>query len=256
METTTIRQRIQAELDKRKEQNSSYSLRALARDLDLDHSLLSRIITSKIQMTPKIFERIAGPLKLTSDELLLFQNEIKQRKTLQSKEKVVTENFRSLRIEEFQLIQNWYNFAILEMVKLDDFEPTAEWISKKLNISTDEAALAIERLVTLKLLQKESTGSYSKTSTYVSVMSPDFTAQALKERQKEVLSKAINALENLPIHLRDNSSMTLSIDSSMLPEIKEKIKKMRRGLANNITKQSKKRDQVYELSISFFPWTN
>jgi uncharacterized protein (TIGR02147 family) len=252
---TTIRERIQAELDKRKLQNSSYSLRALARDLNLNHSLLSRIIASKIQMTPKIFERIAEPLKLTQEELLLFQNEIKQRKNVQSKEKVVTANFRTLEIEEFKIVQDWYNFAILEMVKLDGFQPTPEWISKKLNISVDEASLALERLVTLKLLQKKSNGTYEKVSSHLSVMHPGFTAASMKERQKAVLFKAIHALENLPIDLRDNSSMTLSIDSSMLPEIKEKIKKMRRSLANNITDKSKKRDQVYELSISFFPWT-
>lgn len=252
---TTIRQRIQAELDKRKLQNSSYSLRALARDLNLNHSLLSRIIASKIQMTPKIFERIAEPLKLTPEELLLFQNEIKQRKKVQSKERIVSANFRTLEIEEFKVVQDWYNFAILEIVKLDGFQPTPEWISTKLNISIDEASLALERLVTLKLLQKSANGTYTKVSSHVSVMNPTFTAVAMKERQKAVLQKAIHALENLPIHLRDNSSMTLSIDSSMLPEIKEKIKKMRRSLANNITDKSKKRDQVYELSISFFPWT-
>lgn len=252
---TTIRQRIQAELDKRKLQNSSYSLRALARDLNLNHSLLSRIIASKIQMTPKIFERIAEPLKLTPEELTLFKNEIKNRKKIQSKEKIVTENFRTLEIEEFKIVQDWYNFAILEIVKLDGFESNPEWISKKLNISAEEASLALERLVTLKLLQKKSNGAYAKVSTHLSVMNPGFTASAMKERQKAVLFKAIHALENLPINLRDNSSMTLSIDSSMLPEIKEKIKKMRRSLANNITDKSKKRDQVYELSISFFPWT-
>lgn len=252
---TTIRQRIQAELDKRKLQNSSYSLRALARDLDLNHSLLSRIITSKIQMTPKIMERISKPLNLTPEEILHFQNEVKQRKKIQSKEKIVTANFRSLEIEEFKMIQEWYNFAILEMVKLDNFTADPEWISKKLNISIDEASLAIERLLSLKLLQKESNGTYTKVSSHVSIMNPEFTAQAMKERQKAVLNKAIHALENLPIHMRDNSCMTLTIDSSMLPEIKEKIKKMRRSLANNIAGNSKKKDQVYELSISFFPWT-
>lgn len=252
---TTIRQRIQAELDKRKLQNSSYSLRALARDLELNHSLLSRIIASKIQMTPKIFERIAGPLKLTPEELALFKNEIKQRKKIQSKEKVNTANFRTLQIEEFKMVQDWYNFAILEIVKLDGFNPTPEWISKKLNISRDEASLALERLVHLELLQKNTNGVYTKVSSHVSVMNPSFTATAMKDRQKTVLYKAIEALETLPIELRDNSSMTLSIDSSMLPEIKEKIKKMRRSLANNITDKSKKRNEVYELSISFFPWT-
>ncbi len=252
---TTIRQRLQSELEKRKLQNSSYSLRALARDLELDHSLLSRIITSKIQMTPKIFKRIAGHLNLTPEEFLFYQDEIKQRKKIQSKEKVVTAQFRSLGIEEFKMIQNWYNFAILELVRLDGFEPNAEWISKKLNISVDEAGLAIERLLALNLLKNNQNGSYSKVSPNISVMNPEFTAQAMRERQKEVLEKAIHSLETLPIHLRDNSSMTLSIDSSMLPEIKENIKKMRRSLANNITKKSKKRDQVYELSISFFPWT-
>lgn len=255
MTTLTIKQRIQEELKKRKVNNSSYSLRALARDLNINHSLLSRIIASKIQMTPKIFDRVAGPLKLTKEEIEQFQKEIKQRKKTQSKERIITSNFRQLKIEEFKIIQDGYNFAILELVNLEGFEPTGEWISNKLNINEQEAQMAIERLLTLNLIEKNSKGKYCKVSSYVSVMTPEYTALAMKKRQVDVLKKAIHSLENLPIEKRDNSSITLSIDSDMLPEIKEKIKKMRRSLANNITQKSKKRDHVYELVIALFPWT-
>lgn len=255
MKSQSIKHRIQEELDKRKLINSSYSLRALARDLNINHSLLSRIIASKIQMTPKIFERISGPLKLTEEEVSRYKKEISERKKTQSKERVVVSNFRSLKIEEFKIIQDWYNFAILELVNLEDFEPTGEWISNKLSIDRDEAQMALDRLISLDLLQKNNKGRYIKVTSHVSVMTPEFTAKAMKERQKAVLTKAIVAMEKLPIEIRDNSSITLSLDSDLLPEIKEKIKKMRRSLANYITQKSKKRDHVYELSVSFFPWT-
>ncbi len=256
MTTQTIKERIQDELEKRKMANSSYSLRALARDLNINHSLLSRIIASKIQMTPKIFDRIAGPLKLTDDETILFKQEINQRKKTQSKERIIASNFRQLKLEEFKIIQDWYNFAILELVNLESFEPSGDWIAKKLNITREEAQMALDRLITLKLIEKNSKGRFIKVTSHISVMTPEFTTIAMKGRQKAVLSKAMVALENLPIEIRDHSSITLSLDSDLLPEIKEKIKKMRRSLANYITQKSKKRDHVYELSVSFFPWTS
>lgn len=253
---STIKERIQTEFEKRKKINSSYSLRALARDLEINHSLLSRIISSKIQMTPKIFERISGPLKLSVEEVVLYKKEIDLRKSVQSKEKVAPSSFRQLSIEEFQMIQEWYNLAVLELVNLDGFQANDAWISKKLKISELEAKMALERLTSMDLLQKHANGSYSKVSAQLSVMNPEFTAIAMRERQKSSLLRAMDALENLPIHARDNSSLTLCIDSALLPDIKEKIKKMRRSLANYIVQKSKKKDHVYELTIAFFPWTH
>lgn len=251
----TIKDKIQSEFYKRKKLNNSYSLRALARDLEINHSLLSRIISSKIQMTPKIFERITGPLKLSPDEIDLYKKEIDLRKALQSKEKVAASSFRQLSIEEFQTIQEWYNLAVLELVNLDNFQPDNQWISKKLKITESEAALALERLISLGLLHKKETGEYQKVSAQLSVMNPAFTSLTMKTRQKSSLLRAIEALETLPIQTRDNSSLTLCIDSALLPEIKEKIKKMRRSLANYIVQKSKKKDHVYELTVAFFPWT-
>lgn len=252
----SIKTRIQDELLKRRLINSSYSLRALARDLEINHSLLSRIISSKIQMTPKIFDRISGPLKLSTEEMSFYKNEITERKLLQSEEKVAPSSFRQLTSEEFKAIQDWYNFAILELVNLDDFVATEAWISKKLNISENEAKMALERLLAMNLLSKSSKGVYAKVSGQLTVMTPSYTSAPMKNRQKIILLKAIEALETLPIEKRDNSSLTLCIDSALLPEIKEKIKKMRRSLANYIVQKSKNKDHVYELSIAFFPWTH
>lgn len=55
---------------------------------------------------------------------------------------------------------------------------------------------------------------------------------------------------------RDQSAVTIAMDTDLLPEVKEKIQKFRRSLANFIDKKSKNKKRVYEMTISLFPWDN
>jgi hypothetical protein len=47
--------------------------------------------------------------------------------------------FRSLAIEEFQFISDWYHYAILEVTTLKGFQNEAEWIASHLGISVEQA---------------------------------------------------------------------------------------------------------------------
>lgn len=63
-------------------------------------------------------------------------------------------------------------------------------------------------------------------------------------------------MDLIGFHERDQSAVTIAMDTNLIPEIKEKIKNFRRSLANFIEKNSKMKSRVYELSISLFPWDN
>ena len=59
-------------LESRRQKNVNYSMRALARDLDVDNSYLVQILSGKKSMTPKIAYKIAIALKLEGEDLLNF----------------------------------------------------------------------------------------------------------------------------------------------------------------------------------------
>ncbi|MBY0413359.1 MAG: TIGR02147 family protein, partial [Bdellovibrionales bacterium] len=237
------------ELQKRQGMNKYYSLRAFSRDLGLSPSVLSRLMSGKRSFTLSILNRLTIPLSIAPEEFEGFRNEI-----------LVTKNqdfeFRYLELEEFKIIQDWYNYAILEMIKLHDFQPSEVWIAKRLSISEDDALIALERLVKLELLIQNTDGTFSKSKNTLGIIQTGFSTVAMRNRQKQILTRAIESLDLVEFDKRDQASITLSLDSDILPEVKLKIREMRRSLADFITKKSKKRDQVYELSTSFFPWTN
>lgn len=250
-----IIQKITNELKRRQTVNPSYSLRAYAKHLNISASVLSRIINRKTPMTIKILKKIAISLDITEEDYAYHENEIIRRKESQAREESYLPDCRQLEPEELRLIQDWYHFAILEVVTLECFHPTEKWISQKLSIPERDAEMALQKLVTLGLLTQNKNNSYDKTSNFISWVNSEETKEAISNHQKQVLKRAIQAIDQINISKRDQSALTISVDSSLLPEIKIKIKKMRRCLANYIIKNSKNKDQVYELSVTFFPWS-
>ncbi len=250
-----IVKKLNAEFERRKKINPRYSLRAYAKFLSLDVSVLSRILTNKSKVTNKVLLKIAEPLSLTPEEYQIYEKEI----SLHNKRKSSVLEFQALhhlQIEEIKIIQEWYHYVIMELTCLSDFEPTAEWISKRLAISETDAQLALERLVKLNLLIQKENGEIVAKPGPITEFQEQFIPVALRLRQKQVLERAIEAMDLFPFSERDQSAVTIGMDADLIPEVKEKIKKFRRSLANFIDKKSKNKNRVYEISISMFPWDN
>ena len=73
--------------------------------------------------------------------------------------------------------------------------------------------------------------------------------------QRQILDKAKDAMEKTPIEKREQSSLTMAIDASLLPLAKKKIAKFRREL-HDFLQSTQKTNEVYNLSLSFYPVTS
>lgn len=248
-----IVKKLNSEFERRKKINPRYSLRAYAKFLSLDVSVLSRILANKTKVTNKVLLKIAEPLSFTPEEFQMFEKEILANNKRRSADQY-DHLLHYLQIEEIKIIQDWYHYVILELTCLPDFEPSAEWISKRLSISEMEAQLALERLVKLNLLIQKENGKFAAKPGPITEFQQIFVPIALRLRQKQVLQRAIEAMDLVPFQERDQSAVTIAMDTDLIPEVKDKIKKFRRSLANFIDKKSKNKSRVYEISISMFPW--
>ena len=85
-------------------------------------------------------------------------------------------------------------------------------------------------------------------------ISGDFTNAAKKSLQKQILEKALIAIDEVPFSKRNHTSMTMAIDSQLLPKANDCIVKFRRELCA-ILQESKNKDAVYELGVALFPVT-
>lgn len=234
---------------KKVKENPSFSLRAFARFLQIDHSNLSKILKGQKPLSKKFSLKIMQKLEWTPLEINQFfeskQNSQKEEKT-----------FSNLSLETFLSISDWYHDAILELIKTKDFKPDPRWIAHQLGITVGEVHIAIERLQKLSLLEITSEGKWITHALDTTIVSDELTSVAQRKYQKQMLSKASEAIDLYSKKIRNHSSITMAIDKNQMQEAFQEIKRFRRQMSR-ILEQSNpgSRDDVYQLSIAFFPLT-
>jgi uncharacterized protein (TIGR02147 family) len=193
-------------------------------------------------------ERLGGRLGLGPQELANFAAADEATSTPSAPP------FHQLSQDTFTVISDWYHYAILELIHVRDFEPIPAWVARRLGITVVEARAAVERLERVGLLEITATGQWRTCTGHNSNASADLRAAANRKLQRQVLEMAIHALDDVSVDRRDQSSMTMSIDSSRLPQAMEKITQFRRELCSFL-ESGRKRDEVYQLSVSLYPLT-
>jgi uncharacterized protein (TIGR02147 family) len=165
------------------------------------------------------------------------------------------QDFAQISRDRFEMISDWYHFAIMELIAVQGFKAKPKWIAATLGISFQEADAAIERLKRLGFLRVDESGKWILDSPSNSTTPhPSDLSAAHRKLQKQILSQALAAIDDVPAELRDQSSVTLSIPSSEIPRAAELIAKFRRKLARELQVKPD-HDQVYQLTISLFPVT-
>jgi uncharacterized protein (TIGR02147 family) len=239
---------LQQELLRRCRANPKYSLRAFASFLKVEPSELSKILNGKRSISSRKFEQFCERLSLDPEQRRGFLGKAETR---------ASENeasYQQLSLDSFQVIAEWHHYAILELTTVVGFKSDPSWVGNALGISVHEVKAAVERLERLGFLEVSPGGRWIDRSGNITTVGNEFTALAFRKLQKAVLEKALVALEETPFNHRDQSSMTMAIDVSLLPEAKERIRKFRRSLCAFL-QNGKKRDHVYQLGVSLYPLT-
>ncbi len=239
---------LQSELIRRCKANPLYSLRAFARTLDIEPSFLSKILKGKRSVTESMLFHCASRLNLDSKDIFRFRNLNK----VDSPKSKLGMNYQQLAYDHFQVISDWYHYAILELVTVKKFKPSTVWIARVLGISQAEAQAAVERLFKLGYLREAENKSWVNASGNNTTIGNKFTAIALKKMQKQILEKATIALDETPYDRRSQSAMTMAIDPSLLPKAKKRIVTFQRKLCKFLQNQGPKKE-VYHMSISLYP---
>jgi len=254
-ETADFRDYLQAELLRRCRTNPRYSMRAFARVLGLESSFLSRLLQGKRSITEGMIDRLSVRLALEPAEVIRFKTSLRARKMdpRSGTKKANALAYDELTIDHFHLIADWYHYAILELTTVRDFKSEPKWIAQMLDLPVPVINAAIERLIRLGLLKVTETHQLQSSGNHTTVGNR-FTAAAFRKLQRDVLTMALQALEEVPMEWRDQSSITVAVSSSRLAEAKRRIQAFRRELAQFLY-ESEPRDNVYQLSISLYPIT-
>lgn len=235
---------LNIEFERRAAKNPQYSLRAFARDLDVQAATMSHIMKRKRVPSPAFREKVYESLHLS----------IEQRKLLETDTDSIF-RFSDMEMDVFVSLSNWYYDALVELIRTKGFESEVEYVAKRLGISTVEAETAVNRLMQMGLLKKMPNNTWAANNENTLAYGGDQTNFALQNLQRQLMEKAIVALEVVPKKSREQASMTMAINKNDLPEVKQRIKKFQQEMCEFLQRPNREADEVYQLVTTLFPLT-
>lgn len=239
----------------RKKKNKSFSMRAYALFLGIDSSLLSKILRGSRDVSLDLFLSIKD--KLIVEESLIEASLIKleEENTVRSfRLKKAREGHTLLKQSHFEIIKDWKHYAFLELLNFSDFEESTEWMASKLGISPNEVNLLIERLVQSELLIIDKNGKWIDSTNGLSshVLENGEVSKANKLYQETLIDLSKEALKNISIDKRDQSSIMMATSEARVRAAKPIIKEFRRKLCAFL-EDTDQVDCLYQLGVSLFP---
>ncbi|MDR3608123.1 MAG: DUF4423 domain-containing protein [Oligoflexia bacterium] len=266
-----IVQMMRDTLNERQMRRGSYSLRAFAHSLKLTPAELSEVFSGKRKITRKMAKKVFSSLSVDPqrEHRLMsglpekqvrrkrslfapqaFPASTKIHKRVKSSDHGPVRSFIQLSTDEFRVVADWYYLAILSLGETESFRPDTAWISKRLGITKYEAKGAVEALIRLGLLAKDGRAGLRVTGKQFTTTN-DVPDSSIRKNHAQSLELALDALESVPIELREFSGMVIAADPDLLPEAKKRIRELRREIMEIL--ESGKKKEVYRLSVQLFP---
>lgn len=207
----------------------------------MDHSSLSQVLSGKRPLSKRTIQNLCTKLSATPQDLRSFG----------LLERNLSDNeYFQIDVDAFSAISDWYHAAIMELTYINGFKSDPKWIAQKLSITVGEAKSAVERLTRLNLVKSEN-GTLMKTSRQLTNQSSVVTSAAHREFQKQLVEKALTAIEECDIEEKDITSMTMAIDEKNLEKARELTRNYRRDLCKLL--ESGTQTRVYNLGIQLYP---
>lgn len=245
--------KIEEEFQTRIKKNPAYSLRAFARAMGLNHSVVSRMLKQKRSLPRSKGEYLAEKLNLSPIEKRQFLLSARLgQPNLKSLADLPDTQISSQILEEelhYRIISEWEYFAVFELLETPDKFRSSVAIAKRLGISKKRAEFVVGELLSAKLIAKKNGRLVKSVDTLESTI--DLPSSALRLAHRELLRLGIEKIEQYPLDERYYSTMTATIDPSRLKDLRtlyrEFIKKVSTLLEDG------ERTEVFQIGFHAFP---
>jgi len=260
LQSENYREFLTAELVRRIKHNPRYSQRAFARQLKLSPGELSELLRGRRKLSLRSAIRVSKHLGLSPGEtkhlLGLVQREntdaVLAHETLTHSDHPPSLQSHALSLDMFALVSEWYCFAILNLVECENFNSNEAWIARRLGLSLSQVRLALDRLERVGLISRDRQ-KIRVTPDYV--ISPEgIPSEAIRNYHKQILQKAIQALDVQTVEEREISGVTLSINPQNLGAMKRELSAFLDQMAEKYS-GGKQRKEVYQCEVALFRLT-
>lgn len=248
-----LRERL-AEIQLRK---PHFSMRAFARQLGVAAPVLTEILNGRRNVTYKTAAHLLERLVIEPSRSKLLLEKFAQRKPratprIEAAGEATTPapEITVLSTDQFNVVADWHYFAILSLAETVGFKSDAGWIARRLGIPKGEALRAVETLVRLGLLERGPRGRLHATGKTFSTTT-DIPSAPIRQNHAQALELARTALYEIPMELTEFGASVVAADPKTLPEVRQRLRKMRREIADLLGKGEKR--EVYRLSVQLIP---
>lgn len=241
---------LQEELERRKQKNPRYSLRAFARGLGIQSSSLSGYLKRNRAIPMWDQGRIAQHLRLPPrlQESLFSSSHSTVSTEAQYWQRPVV--MPELTQKEFLL--EWEYLAVMSLVKVHNFKADPEWIGKRLGITVARAHQVLELLLHSQLIAVGENDKYVCQWDELRT-TDDVTSMVVQEAHQRTLAMAQKKLKEVDVAQRDYSSLTLSVNPKNIKKLKSDIRQFLVSVENKYEKAPT--SEVYRLCLQLFPLT-
>lgn len=236
-----------SELANKTKVNPLYSQRAFAKFLGVSPGSLNEILKGKRKLSLKAAIKMSKKLQLSKVEIRDFLALVDGNESGENAfESSLVE--KQLSNDTFDVVSDWYCFAILSLADCQDFKWTELHISKRLGISLWQAKDAVNKLLRVGLIEKTKKG-YRTSSDFV--LSPDgVPSKAVRKFHHSILQKAQDALETQSVDEREISGVFMALDPKKLDKIKGEIDQFQNDIVEKYSKG--KQLEVYQFETALF----
>lgn len=260
----TARKFLLDELMLRQKKNPAYSQRAFARDLNILPSRLSEIMGGKVGISYVNATKIAKKLSLSPEEndifLDLVSSEFGRSSAIRMAAASRLKNFRQggyrVRTDEAHLISDWYYFALLGLIELEDFECNISYIAKRLGISEQQSQEALDQLIRMRVIEIKD-GKAVRPGHSQSFLEDEVPSPSIQKSLRQILQKAEESLENRPCGERKHLHFMFSMRKSQIERFKQFLEELQReiGLELDTFESEEGKDAVFCLAMQYFEIT-
>jgi uncharacterized protein (TIGR02147 family) len=249
-----------------KKQDELFSYRVLSAACDMDASLLVKILQGKRHLSRDGVDKLSKVLRLDVKradyfrELVAFakaSKDVDVRKHFETLQRMRPAECRLIEDDKYRYFQHWYFPAIRSALEVFPYRGNqdATALGKRFQpmLAAQQVSEAMDVLLRLGLIVLSNEGRYLPAAAHLTT-GERWQSAAVREFQRQVIRLAEESVEGVPKHLRDVSTLTLSLDANQIERIRAVLAEARRSVVRQVDAMPPDScNAVYQLNMQLFP---
>lgn len=252
--------------DLEKSLDPTFSYRVFATAVDIDASLLVKILQSKRHLSDTSVNTFVAFFNFKEGKSEYFQEMVAYgkaktpdaiRKHFETLQKMRPSRCRMLDEARYRYFQQWYYPMVRSALDVYEYRGEQDAVSLGNScipkLTAAQIVTSVEALLQLGLAKRNEQGRIVPSDAHVRTQDHWLSA-SISEYQKTVTELGRQSIENIPKENRDISTLTMALDSSQIEKIRGILADARKSIVNVVNSMPAEQcDSVYQLNFQMFP---